>query len=65
MGDLCAACTHAFDNHACDKCDDFADWSPCRQLAPIIERIRAEERERCAKIAGEAEACGQEIRGEK
>lgn len=50
MGDPCAACKHAFDSQGCPGCDDFADWTPCRQLAPIVERIRAEERENCAKI---------------
>ena len=53
MGDPCAACAHAFDSHACDKCDDFGDWTPCQQLAPIIERIRAEEREKCANICAD------------
>ncbi len=56
MGDPCAACTHAYDGHACDKCIDFGDWTPCRQLAPIVERIRAEERERCGKICADRAA---------
>ena len=53
MGDPCAACTHAYYNHACEKCIDFGDWSPCRQLAPIVERIRTGARERCAKICAD------------
>ena len=57
MGDPCAACKHAYDNQACDKCIDFGDWSPCRQLAPIVERIRVEERERCAKICDYRASC--------
>ena len=54
MGDPCTACSHAFDNHSCEKCDDFGDWAPCRQLATAIEKIRAADRERYAKCCDES-----------
>ena len=53
MGDPCTACSHAFDSHACEKCIDWSDWAPCRQLDPAIEKIRAVDRERYAKTCDE------------